>query len=54
MSSDDFNLWQSEGVEYRGRVNNGDGTEIVRFRINDSVRLFGKSRFLRLSVSENP
>ncbi|RZO17883.1 MAG: hypothetical protein EVB09_03215, partial [Verrucomicrobiaceae bacterium] len=47
QSSDDFKLWQAEGVEYRGRINNGDGTEIVRFRINDSVRLFGKSRFLR-------
>ncbi|HAA86772.1 MAG TPA: hypothetical protein DCE22_00855, partial [Verrucomicrobiales bacterium] len=54
QGSDDFNLWKAEGVEYRGRVNNGDGTEMVRFRINDSVRAFGKSRFLRLSVSENP
>ncbi|MFL2478139.1 MAG: hypothetical protein ACJ0K4_01160 [Verrucomicrobiales bacterium] len=39
QSSDDFKLWQAEGVEYRGRINNGDGTEIVRFRINDSVRV---------------
>ena len=54
QSSDNFNLWHAEGVEYRGRINNGDGTESVRFRIDDSVRAFGKSRFLRLSVSENP
>ena len=54
QSSADFNEWQAEGVEYRGRVNNGDGTETVRFRIDNSVRSLGRIGFLRLAVSEDP
>ena len=54
QSSVDFNEWKAEEVEYRGRVNNGDGTETVRFRIDNSVRSLGKNGFLRLAVSEDP
>lgn len=52
--SGDFELWESEEVEYRGRINNGDGSETVRFRINDSLELFNSGQFLRLSVSDSP
>ena len=50
--SGDFELWESE-EEYRGRINNGDGSETVRFRINDSLELFNSGQFLRLSVSDS-
>ena len=49
----EFNEWQGEGTEYRGRVNNGDGTETVRFRV-DSMEFFTRNGFLRLSVSQEP
>ena len=52
--SDELSLWIKEGIEYRGRINNGDGTETVRFRIDDSVDSLSKNQFLRLSVSEEP
>jgi hypothetical protein len=52
--SGDFELWENEEVEYRGRINNGDGSETVRFRINDSLELFNSGQFLRLSVSDSP
>jgi hypothetical protein len=41
-------------VKYRGRVNNGDGTETVRFRIDNSISSLGRNGFLRLVVSEDP
>ena len=42
--------WVAEGVEYWGRVNNGDGSETVRFRAaSDSFA--SEEGFLRLSVS---
>ena len=44
----------SEEVEYRGRINNGDGTETVRFQINNSVKSLGRSQLLRLLVKEEP
>ena len=46
---------KAEGVDGEPRfVNNGDGTETVRFRIDNSVRSLGKNGFLRLAVSEDP
>ncbi|MDE0570075.1 MAG: lamin tail domain-containing protein [Verrucomicrobiales bacterium] len=54
QSSANFNEWQAEEVKYRGRVNNGDGTETVRFRIDNSISSLGRNGFLRLVVSEDP
>ena len=54
QQSNDLKRWDSEEVEYRGRINNGDGTETVRFQINDSIKLLGRSQLLRLLVKEEP
>ena len=51
--SGDFELWESEEVEYRGRINNGDGSETVRFRLMILWELFNSGQFLRLSVSDS-
>ena len=54
QKSNNLKQWGSEEVEYRGRINNGDGTETVRFQINDSVKSVGRSQLLRLLVKEEP
>jgi hypothetical protein len=54
QQSNNLKQWDSEEVEYRGRINNGDGTETVRFQINDSIKLLGRSQLLRLLVKEEP
>ena len=54
QKSNNLEQWGSEEVEYRGRINNGDGTETVRFQINNSVKSLGRSQLLRLLVKEEP
>ena len=54
QKSNNLKQWGSEKVEYRGRINNGDGTETVRFQINDPVKSVGRSQLLRLLVKEEP